>query len=77
MILVTSAAGETGRTVIAALLKRGEAVRALVHRPEQVQPLRDLGAAEVVVGDMTIEGTLTAAMSGVTAAYHIGPPVHP
>ena len=32
MILVTGAAGKTGRAIIRALTARGEAVRALVHR---------------------------------------------
>ncbi|HRX05014.1 MAG: NmrA family NAD(P)-binding protein [Anaerolineae bacterium] len=34
-VLVTGAAGKTGRTVIAALRARGANVRALVRRPDQ------------------------------------------
>ena len=44
MILVTGATGKTGQAVIRALASRGRAVRALAHKPEQVEHLRSLGA---------------------------------
>ena len=52
MILVTGAAGKTGRAVIRALSTNGAAVRALVHRPEQVGLVQGLGAQQALVGDM-------------------------
>lgn len=52
MILVTGAAGKTGRAVIQALIAREQAVRALVRRSEQGDRLERLGVQEVVVGDM-------------------------
>lgn len=77
MILVTGAAGKTGRAVIQTLNARGEAVRALVHRSEQVRLVEKLGAQEVVVGDMRIQTTMDHATREVQAVYHICPNVSP
>ena len=52
MILVTGAAGKTGLAVLAALKKRGAKTRAFVKDDEQILPVRQAGAAEVVVGDL-------------------------
>jgi len=77
MILVNGAAGKTGRAVIRALCARGQQVRALVHRPEQVQVVAGLGAQEVVVGDMRAAATMDRAVRGVRALYHICPNMSP
>jgi NAD(P)H dehydrogenase (quinone) len=77
MILVTGAAGKTGRAVIRALTAKGEAVRALVHRPEQARLVEEIGTREVVVGDMRDPVTLDQATQGVRAVYHICPNVSP
>ena len=77
MILVTGAAGKTGRAVIRALIAKGEAVRALVHRPEQIRSVEALGAQQVVVGDMSLQATMDQAAQGVRAVYHICPNVSP
>jgi NAD(P)H dehydrogenase (quinone) len=77
MILVTGAAGKTGRAVIVSLVARGHVVRALVHRDEQVQPVKSLGAKEAIVGDMRDENILRRATRGVRAVYHICPNVSP
>ncbi len=77
MILVSGAAGKTGRAVIEALAGRGTAVRAFVHRKEQAMSVLALGAAEAVVGDMQNEADVQKAMAGVTAVYHICPNMHP
>jgi NAD(P)H dehydrogenase (quinone) len=76
-ILVTGAAGKTGRALIAALASREEAVRALVHRAEQAAAVRALGAHEVAWGDMRLPGTHERAMMGVRAVYHICPNLSP
>jgi len=76
-ILVTGAGGKTGRAVIRALIGRGETVRALVHRPDQVRSIQELGAQEVVVGDMRDEATMSRAARGARAIYHICPNVCP
>jgi uncharacterized protein YbjT (DUF2867 family) len=77
MILITGAAGKTGRAVIRALIARGETVRALVHRSEQVRPLEALGAREVLAGDMRDQATMERAAYGVRAIYHICPNISP
>jgi len=77
MILVTGAAGKTGRAVIRALASRGESVRVLVHRPDQIRAAEELGAREVVVGDMRAQATMDQAVRGVRAVYHICPNMHP
>jgi uncharacterized protein YbjT (DUF2867 family) len=77
MILVTGAAGKTGRAIIRALVARDQAVRALIHRDEQAQLVKSLGAQEVIAGDMRDERTLRLATRGVRAVYHICPNVSP
>ncbi len=75
MILVTGAAGKTGQAVIRALASRGGVVRALAHRPEQIEPLHRLGAQEVVVGDMLSQVAFEQATHGINSVYHICPNV--
>jgi uncharacterized protein YbjT (DUF2867 family) len=77
MILITGAAGKTGRAVLRTLVARGETVHALVHRSEQVRPLEALGAQEVLTGDMRDQATMERAAYGVRAVYHICPNVSP
>jgi len=77
MILVTGAAGKTGKAVVRALVAAGKAVRALVHRPEQIQTLAELGAAEALAGDMRVPGVLDQACRGVQGVYHICPNMSP
>lgn len=77
MILVTGAAGKTGSAVIRTLAAQGKSVRALVRRHEQVQPIKELGAQEVVVGDVRSQATVNQAVRGVRAIYHICPNMSP
>ncbi len=77
MILVTGASGKTGRAITAALARRGQAVRALVHRAESASTIAAAGAAEVAIGDMGRQEELRAACQGVDAVYHICPNLHP
>ena len=77
MILVTGASGKTGRAVIRALIARGETVRALVHRPDQVRATQDFCAQEIIVGDMRDRAAIESAAHGVQAIYHICPNMHP
>ena len=76
LVVVTGAAGKTGRAVTAALSRRGVAVRAVVHRPEQA---RDgvPGATESVAADFGDPGALAAAIEGADALYLIAPNMHP
>jgi uncharacterized protein YbjT (DUF2867 family) len=77
LILVTSAAGRTGRAAIRALAARGVDVRALVRRPEQVAQVRTVGAAEVVVGDLRDRAVLRRAVHGTGGVYYVCPPINP
>ena len=75
MILVTGAAGKTGKAVVKALAAKGAPVRALIRRPEQAEALRALGAAEVSVGGFDDVPALAQAAAGTRAIYHICPNV--
>jgi uncharacterized protein YbjT (DUF2867 family) len=82
MILITGAAGKTGRAVVKALFATGdsqkkEPIRALVWRSEQIQPMLDLDIQEVVVGDLSSPEVLEQAARGIRAIYHIPPNVNP
>jgi len=76
VILVTAGNGRTGRAVITALARHGHTVRALDIAPEPAE-LVDLGASEVIAGDMLTPAELARAIDGVRAVIHIGPPMHP
>ena len=75
MILVTGAAGKTGKAIVKALAAKGAKVRALVRRPEQVPALTALGAAEISFGGFEDSRALALAASGAQAIYHICPNV--
>jgi NAD(P)H dehydrogenase (quinone) len=77
MILVTGAAGKTGRVVLRALARRGATCRALVRRAGQVDVVQRDGATDVVIGDMQDRQALKRSMEGVRAVYHICPNMHP
>ena len=71
-ILVTGAAGRiggVGRTITELLLKKGQAVRAMVRtEDERAQALRDVGA-EVVVGSLLDLDSMHRAIAGCEAMY--------
>jgi uncharacterized protein YbjT (DUF2867 family) len=75
MILVTGAAGKTGRAVVRALAARGAPVRALARNPTHVGTLAALGATEVSLGGFDDAAALARAAAGVRAIYHICPNV--
>ena len=77
MILVTGAAGKTGQVVVRQLAAKEVPVRAWVRREEQVALLHNLGAMEVIVGDMTDASTFHQAAQNVAAIYFICPNMHP
>lgn len=77
MILVTGAAGKTGRAVVRALAGRREPIRALIHRPDQASSLQALGVKETLVGDLLDQAAMQRAVDGVRAIYHMAPNVSP
>ncbi len=76
-VLVTGAAGKTGRGLIRALLRAGLAVRAFVRNARQQQVLEELGAEQTVEGDLRDREAVLEAAIGVRSIYHICPNVHP
>lgn len=76
MILVTSASGHVGTSIVRALVKADQPVRAFVHS-ERGLKLKNLGVQDVVVGDLLEPSQLRSAFEGVTKVFHIGPPEHP
>jgi len=77
MILITGAAGKTGRAVVQALLRKGTEVRAWVRREAQVGEVHQLGVQEVVVGDVEETAVWHQATTNIQAIYHICPNMHP
>ena len=75
MILVTGAAGKTGKAVVKALAAKGARVRAFVRNPDHAGSLLALGATEVGFGSFEDARALAQAASGVQAIYHICPNV--
>ena len=73
MILVTGAAGKTGKAVIASVQHTGEEVRAFIARSAQEESVRAAGATEITIGDMRDPEAFRRAMDGVRAVYHIAP----
>jgi uncharacterized protein YbjT (DUF2867 family) len=77
MILVTGAAGKTGRAVLGRLANVDEPVRAFIRRPEHAAAVFEAGAHETVVGDVRDRFTLDEALGEVRAVFHIPPNMHP
>lgn len=77
MILITGAAGKTGKAVLRTLSKKGKTVKAAVFHSEQIQEVGTLGAKEVLVGDMRDTNFIKKTLQGVNSVYHICPNIHP
>jgi NAD(P)H dehydrogenase (quinone) len=77
MILITGAAGKTGKAILRTLAAKRQLVRALVFRAEQIQEVERSGANDVLVGDMRDTDIPKKAVQGVKSVYHICPNVHP
>ena len=77
MILITGAAGKTGKAVLRKVADNGGSVLAWVFRNEQIEEVEALGANEVIVGDLRDPTILNRAMRGADSVYHICPNVHP
>jgi NAD(P)H dehydrogenase (quinone) len=72
-VLISGAAGDTGRAAVREAISLGLSVRAMVHgKDARSEALRTLGA-EVVLGDLLEIDTVRAAMESVDAAYFVWP----
>jgi len=72
-ILITAAAGRTGRATAKLLLERGLPVRALVRKEDESSKELERLGAEVVTGDLLDFDSLRAATKGVRRAYFVFP----
>lgn len=77
MILVTGAAGKTGRAAIRQLVSRRLSVRALVYRTEQAGLFEHLDGVQPMVGTLEDSALMESALGGVRAVYFICPNMHP
>jgi dihydroflavonol-4-reductase len=68
--LITGATGFIGTTLAERLLRRGDAVRALVRDPARADELRAMGA-DLVRGDVSQPETLNDAVPDVDAVVHL------
>jgi len=72
-ILAVGAAGASAGMVIPELARRGAYLRGLVHDPKQTVAVRNQGAAEVAVGDLSDPGSMDAALEGIDSMFYIAP----
>jgi uncharacterized protein YbjT (DUF2867 family) len=70
LLLVTGASGYVGGRLLRALAQRGERVRCLARRPEELRA-RVAPGVEVVGGDVLDAASLARALAGVDAAYYL------
>jgi uncharacterized protein YbjT (DUF2867 family) len=72
-ILAVGAAGPSAGMVVPELVKRGAHVRGLIHDPKQAGAVRNQGAAEVAVGDLSDRRSMEAALEGMDSMFYIAP----
>ncbi len=77
MILVTCAAGKTGKAIVSALVASGQTVRAMVRSVSSGVAVRALGVSEAVQGDLADPQDVARAVNGVDAVYYIAPNMDP
>jgi NAD(P)H dehydrogenase (quinone) len=77
MILITGASGKTGRAIITALVERKAEVRALVRKADQISAASEIGAQEIVVGDLSDLESMKKALEGIQSVYFICPNMNP
>lgn len=75
-VLVTGATGKTGGAVAAELLRRGMAVRAMVHKQDHRSERLRTSGAEIVVADYFDPGHWLNATKGIQNVYFL-PLFHP
>lgn len=76
-ILAVGAAGAFAGLVVPELAKRGAHVRGLIRDPAQGEAVRNNGAADIVVGDLSNRLSVDAALEGVESVFYIAPAFMP
>jgi uncharacterized protein YbjT (DUF2867 family) len=72
-VLAVGAPGKFAGLVIPELVKRGAKVRGLIHDSTKERQVRQLGAAEVMVGDLSDRASVNAALKDVDSVFYIAP----
>lgn len=72
-ILAIGAEGRFASLVLPAVAGRGATVRGLIRDPAASDRVRESGAAETVVGDLTDRGSIDRALQGVASVFYIAP----
>ncbi|QAS69891.2 NmrA family NAD(P)-binding protein [Oenococcus sicerae] len=72
-VFVTASYGRIAHHLIPMLAKNGVEVRAVDPDSKNVQPLKDLGASEVIVGDLRRDEIIDKAMHGIDKIFLILP----
>jgi nucleoside-diphosphate-sugar epimerase len=70
-VLVTGASGFLGTALVRRLVADGARVRVLVRSPSRGEALQRAGVAEVVLGDITDERAVDAAVRGAVVVHHL------
>lgn len=68
-ILITGAAGKTGRYIISSLIQKGSDVRALIHHPNSINDIKALGIQDIVVGDLANNDFMDNALNSIDCIY--------
>ena len=74
LVLITGATGFLGGALARRLLVAGSRVRVLARSAGKARELAELGA-EVVIGDITDQGAVRAAVDGARTVYHLAGPL--
>lgn len=76
-ILVVGASGKFAGHVVPALAARGALVRGMIRKDDEGAAVRERGAAETVVADLTDPQSLAHALHGVERVFYIAPAFMP
>lgn len=77
MILLTGAAGKTGKAILNTLVPHGVQVRSLVQNEQQAEEIKNIGATDIIIGDLRDSNSLAKAMTGIKKIYYICPNMAP
>ena len=72
-ILVVGASGKFAGLVVPALARRGACIRAMIHDSVDEPSVREAGAQDVVVSDLSDPAAVAAALRGVARVFYIAP----
>ena len=77
MILVTCAAGKTGKAIVKALVAEGHAVRAMVRTESSLESVKAAGVREALTGNLAVYEDVVRATKNVNSVYYIAPNMDP